>query len=52
MAVSTLKRDTGRKADLLRIGVAILTEKGFYNFSLDELVAIAGVPKGSFHYYF
>lgn len=47
-----MKRDTGRKAELIRLGVALLTEKGFYNFSLDELVALAGVPKGSFHYYF
>lgn len=49
---TTAKRDTGRRDELIRIGVAILTEKGFYNFSLDELVALAGVPKGSFHYYF
>ncbi|MDR3096711.1 MAG: TetR/AcrR family transcriptional regulator [Paraburkholderia sp.] len=49
---TTAKRDTGRRGELIRIGVAILTEKGFYNFSLDELVALAGVPKGSFHYYF
>jgi len=52
MATTTAKRDTGRRGELIRIGVAILTEKGFYNFSLDELVALAGVPKGSFHYYF
>jgi TetR/AcrR family transcriptional repressor of nem operon len=52
MATPTTKRDTGRRAELVRFGVAILTEKGFYNFSLDELVAMAGVPKGSFHYYF
>ncbi|WP_321943858.1 MULTISPECIES: TetR/AcrR family transcriptional regulator [Paraburkholderia] len=52
MATTTTKRDTGRRAELVRLGVAILTEKGFYNFSLDELVALAGVPKGSFHYYF
>ncbi|HKT96183.1 MAG TPA: TetR family transcriptional regulator C-terminal domain-containing protein [Paraburkholderia sp.] len=49
---TTTKRDTGRRGELIRLGVAILTEKGFYNFSLDELVALAGVPKGSFHYYF
>ncbi|MDN7451320.1 TetR family transcriptional regulator C-terminal domain-containing protein [Burkholderia multivorans] len=51
-AGTTTKRDNGRRAELVRLGVAILTEKGFYNFSLDELVAMAGVPKGSFHYYF
>jgi TetR/AcrR family transcriptional repressor of nem operon len=52
MATPTTRRDTGRRTELVRLGVAILTEKGFYNFSLDELVAKAGVPKGSFHYYF
>ncbi|KMY86261.1 Transcriptional regulator, TetR family [Candidatus Paraburkholderia calva] len=51
MATAT-KRDTGRRSELIRLGVALLMEKGFHNFSLDELVALAGVPKGSFHYYF
>ena len=37
---------------MLRIGVAIFTEKGFHNTPVDELVAAAGVPKGSFAYYF
>ena len=45
-------RNKGKRAELIRIGVAILTEKGFYNTSLDEIVKIAGVPKGSFYYYF
>ncbi|SAL83198.1 TetR family transcriptional regulator [Caballeronia arvi] len=52
MATVATKRDSGRRSELIRLGVAILTEKGFHNFSLDELVALAGVPKGSFHYYF
>lgn len=52
MATPANKKDNGRRAELIRLGVAILTEKGFHNFSLDELVALAGVPKGSFHYYF
>ncbi|QVN04046.1 TetR/AcrR family transcriptional regulator [Pseudomonas rhodesiae] len=46
------QRNTGKRAELIRIGVAILTEKGFYNTPLDEIVKIAGVPKGSFYYYF
>ncbi|OZI37887.1 hypothetical protein CAL29_05835 [Bordetella genomosp. 10] len=37
---------------MLRIGVAIFTEKGFHNTTVDELVAAAGIPKGSFTYYF
>lgn len=38
--------------ELIRIGVATLTEKGFHNTSIDELALAAGVPKGSFAYYF
>ncbi|BCQ26447.1 TetR family transcriptional regulator C-terminal domain-containing protein [Caballeronia sp. NK8] len=52
MATISNKKEGGRRSELIRLGVAILTEKGFHNFSLDELVALAGVPKGSFHYYF
>ena len=44
------KRD--KREELLRTGVEIFTEKGFHNTPLDELVAAAGVPKGSFAYYF
>ena len=46
------KRDTNKREDLLRIGVAMFTEKGFHNTPIDEIVAAAGVPKGSFAYYF
>jgi len=52
MATVATRKENGRRAELIRLGVAILTEKGFHNFSLDELVALAGVSKGSFHYYF
>ena len=52
MQHTTVKPDTGKKSALLRIGVAIFTEKGFYNTPIDEIVAAAGVPKGSFSYYF
>lgn len=46
------KRDSGKRDDLLRVGVALFTEKGFHNTPIDEIVAAAGVPKGSFAYYF
>jgi len=46
------RRDVNKREDLLRIGVAVFTEKGFHNTPIDELVAAAGVPKGSFTYYF
>lgn len=37
---------------LVRLGTEILTEKGFLNTGLDELLKRAGVPKGSFYHYF
>ncbi|MFS3134368.1 TetR family transcriptional regulator C-terminal domain-containing protein [Gluconacetobacter sacchari] len=37
---------------LIREGVAALTEKGFVASGLEELLARAQVPKGSFYYYF
>lgn len=43
--------DTKRKL-LIDIGTAIFTQKGFFNTGLDEIVQAAGVPKGSFYYYF
>lgn len=40
------------RAELLRTGVALLTEKGFSAAGLDEVLKSAGVPKGSFYHYF
>jgi TetR/AcrR family transcriptional repressor of nem operon len=40
------------KEELLRSGVAALTEKGFASVGLDEILRKVGVPKGSFYYYF
>ncbi|NLC24904.1 MAG: TetR family transcriptional regulator [Oxalobacter sp.] len=37
---------------LLRTGLEIVTEKGFSASGLDEILKQAGVPKGSFYYYF
>jgi TetR/AcrR family transcriptional regulator, transcriptional repressor for nem operon len=44
--------EPGKKEQLIRIGVAVFTEKGFHNTPVEEIVAAAGVPKGSFTYYF
>jgi TetR/AcrR family transcriptional repressor of nem operon len=49
---STLSKGQEKRGELLRVGVAAFSEKGFYNTTVDELVAAAGVPKGSFAYYF
>ncbi len=40
------------RARLLRQGVALLTEKGFSALGIEEVLAAAEVPKGSFYYYF
>lgn len=45
-------RDGGKKAALLRIGLAVFTERGFHNTSIDEIAGAANVPKGSFAYYY
>jgi len=41
-----------KRLEMVRIGVEIFTEKGFHNTAVDEVVQGAGVPKGSFTYYF
>jgi TetR/AcrR family transcriptional repressor of nem operon len=40
------------RARLLRTGVALLTEKGFSAVGVDEILASADAPKGSFYHYF
>lgn len=40
------------RARLLRTGLAILTEKGFSAVGVEEILASADVPKGSFYHYF
>lgn len=40
------------RARLLRTGVAILTEKGFSAVGIEEILASAQMPKGSFYHYF
>ena len=50
------RKDDSDKSDirdrLVRQGIEILTEKGFASMGLEELLRSAGVPKGSFYYYF
>lgn len=40
------------RASLVRAGLVRLTEKGFTATGLDEILKVAGVPKGSFYHYF
>lgn len=40
------------RARLLAAGEATFLEKGFHNTGIKEILDLAGVPKGSFYYYF
>ncbi|MFV0676326.1 TetR/AcrR family transcriptional regulator [Variovorax sp. tm] len=40
------------REQLLRAGVAALTEKGFSATGIDEVLTAVGVPKGSFYHFF
>lgn len=40
------------RSRLLMIGTEMLSEKGFFSTGLEEVLRSAGVPKGSFYYYF
>ena len=44
-------RNTTRD-DIIRVGLQILSEKGFNSCGIDAVLKIAKVPKGSFYYYF
>lgn len=44
------KDDT--RAKLLQAGEVAFLEKGFHSTGIQEILAAAGVPKGSFYYYF
>lgn len=61
--ITTLPRKRGRppktagdyretREQLLRAGVAALTEKGFSSTGIDEVLKAVGVPKGSFYHFF
>lgn len=43
---------TGTKEKILEAGGDIIHERGFNNTGLNEILAAAGVPKGSFYFYF
>ena len=51
------KTSSQRRGDLKRkllmdVGTAMFTHEGFFNTGVEEIVQLAGVPKGSFYYYF
>ena len=41
-----------RKQELLRIAYRMFVEKGYENTSIDEIIAEAGIAKGTYYYYF
>lgn len=45
-----IKKDT--KAHILEMGAQIVHQKGFYATGIQEVLNAAGVPKGSFYFYF
>ncbi len=47
----TTKR-TGKRDDLIQVGRNIVVRQGFNAAGLSNILATAGVPKGSFYYYF
>ncbi|MCG8017243.1 MAG: TetR/AcrR family transcriptional regulator [Candidatus Thiodiazotropha sp. 'RUGA'] len=62
-SATPLKRRRGRppkdqagfsqtKAELIRSGMEVLTEKGYSATGIDEILRRVGVPKGSFYHYF
>ena len=49
------KEDAARsesRKKLIRVGLELLTEKGFTTTGLDEMLRRVGIPKGSFYHYF
>jgi TetR/AcrR family transcriptional repressor of nem operon len=43
---------TSTKATILRVGAEIVHNQGFNNTGIQEILRAAGVPKGSFYFYF
>lgn len=49
-ARTTIRTDT--REELIRVGTEIIAEKGFNTTGIEAVLKTAGVPKGSFYYYF
>ncbi|MEA5594519.1 TetR/AcrR family transcriptional regulator [Rivularia sp. UHCC 0363] len=43
---------TDKRSELIRVGREIIGQRGFNSASLNDILTTAGVPKGSFYYYF
>ena len=47
-----MKKGERRKQELLKIAHRMFIEKGYENTSIDEIIAEAGIAKGTYYYYF
>ena len=47
-----MKKGEKRKQELLNLAYRMFIEKGYENTSIDEIVAKAGIAKGTYYYYF
>lgn len=47
-----MKKGERRKQELLRIAYRMFVEKGYEKTSIDEIIAEAGIAKGTYYYYF
>jgi len=43
---------TNKRNDLIRVGSNLIVQQGFNTASINHILTTAGVPKGSFYYYF
>lgn len=46
------RENADTRAELIRSGLAHLTENGFASSGIDKILKTVGVPKGSFYFYF
>ena len=47
-----MKKGEQRKQELLKLAYRMFIEKGYENTSIYEIVAKAGIAKGTYYYYF
>ena len=47
-----MKKGEKRKQDLIRIAYRLFTARGYEHTSVDEIIAEAGIAKGTYYYYF
>ena len=45
-----VKEDTKQK--IIEVGAQIIHQKGFHHTGIQEVIKAAGIPKGSFYFYF